>query len=288
MWTQSGDRPAAKPEGPGFRQRIGAKTRMASHGPPRLWEAACTFSEALEQLEHKELVSSRNSASLRHEGCLALPAFLSPHETHFPDVRSTRPTARAKCRVKERTRHGASDRSKGGGNTSPTPQAHFRALYGGRPWGLLPSRHCQALSPIRRAGGKQACQDLGSPGWLGEEGRQLWGAQAPAPHPGGRPQLEAVLRARGQLWPSPRAGASPPSPHGHHCQCLWSETSPYQSGLQSHLAALTEPFAVVLLPLQEQKDEPRAIQIIHKHLVSLTWGRSFRLRQPGTSLTAGQ
>ena len=25
----------------------------------------------------------------------------------------------------------------------------------------------------------------------------------------------------------------------------------------SHLAALTEPFAVVLLPLQEQKDEPQ-------------------------------
>lgn len=40
-------------------------------------------------------------------------------------------------------------------------------------------------------------------------------------------------------------------------QCLWSETSPHQSGLQSQLAALTEPFTVVLLPLQEQKDEPR-------------------------------
>lgn len=129
MWMQSGDSPAAKPEGPGFRQRIGAKTRTASHGPPQLWEAACTFSEALEQLEHKELVSSRNSANLRHKGCLALPAFLSPLETHLLDVRSTRPTARAKCRVKERTTHGASDGSGGGGHTSPTPQAHFRALY---------------------------------------------------------------------------------------------------------------------------------------------------------------
>ena len=245
MWTQSGDRPAAKPEGTGFRQRIGAKTRTASHGPPRLWEAACTFSEALEQLEHKELVSSRNSASLRHKGCLALPAFLSPRETHFPDVRSTRPTARAKCRVKERTTHGASDGSKGGGNTSPTPQAHFRALYGGRPWGLLPSRHCQALSPIRRAGGKQACQDLGSPGWLGEEGRRLWGAQALL---GGRPRREtsAGSGAEGQ-------GPAVAIPSGRSVPTVttWASLS------VSHLAALTEPFAVVLLPLQEQKDEPQ-------------------------------
>lgn len=105
--------------------------------------------------------------ALRHKGCQALPAFLSPRETHLPDVRSTRPTARAKCKVKERPTLGASDWSGGGGHTSSTPQAHFRALYGGGPWGLLPSRHCQALSPIRRAGGKQACQDLGSPGWLG-------------------------------------------------------------------------------------------------------------------------
>ena len=126
MWTQSGDRPAAKPEGLGFRQRIGAKTRMASHGPPRLWEAACTFSEALEQLEHKELVSSRNSASLRHKGCLALPAFLSPRETHFPDVRSTRPTAKARCRVKERTRHGASD----GRREEETPRPRLRLTSG--------------------------------------------------------------------------------------------------------------------------------------------------------------
>ena len=77
------------------------------------------------------------------------------------------------------------------------------------PWGLLPSRHCQTLPPIRRVGGKQVCQDLGSPGWLEEEECWPWGAQAPAPHPGGRPQLEAVLRGGGPLWPSPQAGAPP-------------------------------------------------------------------------------
>lgn len=154
---------------------------------------------------------------------------------------------------------------------------------------MLPSRHFQALFPIRRVGGKQACQDLGSPGWLGEEGCRPWGAPAPAPHPGGRLQLEALLRGGGQLWPSPRAGASPPSLRGHHSQCLWSETSPYPSGLQSHLAALTEPFAVVPFPLQKQKDEPQGYtEHSYKHLMSLTWGRSFRLRHLGTFLTAGQ